>query len=232
MNVVIYRLPNQQSIVYPRSHCINCKKMIPFYYNIPIISYLFLLGKCLECKSKISLQYPLVEIITGLTFLFTYINFSFNELIFVNVIVSIFICIAIIDYKHFLIPLQLIFINFLFLLIFCYFFSFSFRYQILGMIIGFVYLCFIFLGTWLFSKKQPMGYGDLLLILLLGLWLGPIKILLSIFLASIIGLIYWLFFSLKNGYNNNLKLPFGTFLIIASIFLFFSKSTFDLQNIF
>ena len=100
------------------------------------------------------------------------------------------------------------------------------------MIIGFVYLSFIFLGTWLFSKKQPMGYGDLLLILLLGLWLGPIKILLSIFLASIIGLIYWLFFSLKNGYNNKLKLPFGSFLIISSIFLFFSKSTFDLQNIF
>ena len=232
LNVVICRLPNQESIVYPRSHCVNCKKMIPFYYNIPIISYLFLLGKCHKCKNKISLQYPLVESITGLTFLFTYINFSFNESIFINIIVSIFICIAIIDYNHFLIPLQLVLINFILLLIFCYFFSFSFSYQILGMIIGFVYLSFIFLGTWLFSKKQPMGYGDLLLILLLGLWLGPIKILLSIFLASIIGLIYWLFFSLKNGYNNKLKLPFGSFLIISSIFLFFSKSTFDLQNIF
>jgi len=137
-----------------------------------------------------------------------------------------------IDYKYFLIPSSLIIINFLLILFYCYFFSYSFNNQLLGMIVGFSYLCFVFLGTWLFSNKQPMGYGDLLLILILGLWLGPFKILLSIFLASILGITYWIFISLKNGYNKNLKLPFGTFLIISSIFLFFYKSNFDLLKIF
>ena len=232
LNVVIYRLPNQQSIISPRSHCINCKKMIPAYFNLPIISYLMLLGRCNKCRNKISFQYPFVEIITGLLFSLTLTNFSLYESIIINIIICIFICIALIDFQHFIIPLQLIIINFCLILIFCFFFSLSFYYHFLGMVIGFTYLFSIFCITWFFSKKQPMGYGDLLLIIVLGLWLGPLKILLAIFFASLLGLAYWIFLSLNHGYNKNLKIPFGTFLIIASIFLFLTKMNQGLFNIF
>ena len=68
LNVIIIRLPKNKSIVTPRSHCPSCKEKIPFYLNIPIISYTLLRGKCKYCKNKISFQYILVEIITGVIF--------------------------------------------------------------------------------------------------------------------------------------------------------------------
>ena len=232
LNVIIYRIPNSQSIITPRSHCPECKKIIPFYFNIPIISYIILLGKCNKCNSKISIQYPLVEVITGLIFLYSFTNFYFYPAILSNIILCIFLCIAIIDFLHFIIPFQLILINFILISISIYLFSSSIYYHIFGMIIGFSYLCFVFCLTWFFSKKQPMGYGDFLLIIILGLFVGTFKVLLGIFLASILGLIYWVFLISMQGYKKNLKLPFGTFLIIASIALYLLKINFNLFNFF
>ena len=232
LNVIIYRLPNSQSIVTPRSHCIHCNKHIPFYHNIPIISFLILFGKCNNCNKRISIQYPLVEIITGVLFLYLFTNFYFYHAILLSIILCLFLCIAIIDFFYYIIPLELIIINFVSISIFTYYFSSTFSYHLFGMVIGFSYLCFIFCLTWIFSKKQPMGYGDFLLIIILGLFVGPFKILLGIFFASILGLFYWLFLILINGYEKNIKLPFGTFLIIASISLYLFKINFNLFTFF
>ena len=106
LNVIIIRLPKNLSIVTPRSHCPNCKNEIPFYLNIPIISYIFLKGKCQKCKSKISLQYISIEIITGLIFylLFSSLPFEIEKAIILSLVFSCLIIIAMIDFYHFLIP--------------------------------------------------------------------------------------------------------------------------------
>ena len=98
------------------------------------------------------------------------------------------------------------------------------------MLIGLGYLSFVFIFTWIITKKQPLGYGDLQLILILGLWLGPLKIISTIFLGSILGIIYWIYLGLKNGYTKDLRLPFGSFLSIASIILYLMPLNWRLFN--
>ena len=227
LNVVIYRLPISLSIVSPRSHCPKCKKEIPFYFNIPILSYIILTGKCKFCQNKISAQYPIVEAISGVIFLYAFNNLNIPEALFFCAISSLLICIAIIDFNHYIISLILSLV-FLFLIIPYVILSSNYIYHLYGMMVGFSYLSFIFMLTWFFSKEQPLGYGDLILIILLGLWLGPLKILLTIFFSAIIGLIYWGLITIINGYEKNRKLPFGTFLSITSIIMYLIQINWDL----
>ena len=76
INVLIYRIPNNISIVKPRSFCLHCKNSIPIYRNIPLISYLIQLGKCANCKKSISIMYPVIELTIGLLWLFSSILFA------------------------------------------------------------------------------------------------------------------------------------------------------------
>ena len=222
LNVVIYRVPRTISIIYPRSHCTNCKKTIPLFINIPIISFFLLRGKCKYCNKKISILYPIVESITGLLFVFSFNYFYFYEIYTFIIITSLLLCIAIIDFKHFIIPIKLFLLTFIFTSI-NVFINGNVMFYIYGMGIGFGYLVFIFILTWLLLKKQPMGLGDILLITVLGLWLGPFKILLSIFFSSVVGIFYWGLISIIRGFKKDRRLPFGSFLSIVSIIIYIIK---------
>ena len=96
-NVVIYRLPIDESVIRPRSHCPNCKNLIPYYRNIPIISFIIQLGKCANCKKRISIQYPAVEFINGLLWGWAFVSLSFPEATTVSMLCSVLIAIAWID---------------------------------------------------------------------------------------------------------------------------------------
>ena len=102
LNVVIFRTPQNLSIISPRSHCPKCKSFIPFYYNIPIVSFIFLGGKCKQCNEKISWQYISVEIITGILFVFSFSKFSLSEAILLNVVFCCLIIISYIDFHYLL----------------------------------------------------------------------------------------------------------------------------------
>jgi leader peptidase (prepilin peptidase)/N-methyltransferase len=98
LNVCIYRIPREKSIVNPPSACPGCEKPIRFYDNIPILSYILLKGKCRDCGSKISIRYPLVELLTGIFFLILYRQFGFTfELIVFIIFLSLLIVISFID---------------------------------------------------------------------------------------------------------------------------------------
>ena len=86
-----------------------------------------------------------------------------------------------------------------------------------------------FILTWITTKKQPLGFGDLQLIIVLGIWLGPMKILLTIFFGSILGIIYWIILLSYGGYSKNMKLPFGTFLCLSAIIVYLMP-VWDLYN--
>jgi leader peptidase (prepilin peptidase)/N-methyltransferase len=105
LNVCIFRLPKEESIIWPGSHCFHCKKPIHFYDNIPLISYLILRGKCRYCKKPISFQYPLIEGITALSSLFLIMRFgpSLSYLIYFAFVAAL-IVITVIDLYHQIIP--------------------------------------------------------------------------------------------------------------------------------
>ncbi|RPJ65522.1 MAG: prepilin peptidase, partial [Alphaproteobacteria bacterium] len=122
LNALIYRLPRDINIAFPRSSCPNCKHLISWYENIPLFSYIYLRGKCSECKTKISPQYPLVEFLTGL---FAFLiapstvepNDIFNFLFFLGVF-SAFLVHFIVDLKHQVLPDPVnIYLGFSFLLL-------------------------------------------------------------------------------------------------------------------
>jgi len=87
LNVCIYRLPRKESIVFGRSHCTNCSTMIKWYDLVPVFSYIFLRGKCRNCKVKISIQYPMVELVNGLAYLGLYWLLGYSILFYILCVV-------------------------------------------------------------------------------------------------------------------------------------------------
>ena len=220
INVVIYRLPKNLSIIKPRSFCPNCKSSIPLYKNIPLLSYLIQKGKCSNCNKKISMVYPIVELSVGIIWLMGSIYFNnFNEILYFSIIASTLLAICFIDYKHFIIPLELSIFCFLFLTIILIYNN-KFISHLDGLLIGTGYLSIIFLITWLITKRQALGFGDIQLTLVLGFWFGDFRILLVIFLSAIIALIYWILLSIFDKFDNNRALPFGSFLSTVSIIIY------------
>jgi len=192
--------------------------IIPLYRNIPIITYIIQKGKCHQCHCPINISYPAIELITAIIFLLGLNNStSPAEYILFLWISSILISISIIDYKIFIIPISLLFLILIGEISFLMINLNKLSYMISGMLFGLGYLGLTFLITSIIYKKQTLGYGDLLLISLIGLWLGPINILICIFLSAIIGITIWIMKYFNN--KNNEKLPFGSYLSISAIFL-------------
>ena len=108
LNVLIHRLPINQSIIFPSSHCVHCKVSIPWYYNIPILSFLFLKGSSNCCHNSISIRYLFVEIISVLLWIWCYYYiFNINDQILFLIISSSLLVIIFTDYNHFYIPIEL-----------------------------------------------------------------------------------------------------------------------------
>ena len=176
--------------------------------------------KCNICEKKISYIYPIVELSVGIIWLassFLFIN-TYDSLGFA-IIASILLAIAVIDYRHFIIPLELSVFCFLFICIFLVL-NGKFINHLDGLLIGTGYLSIILLITWLVTKRQGLGLGDIQLAVILGLWFGDIRILLVIFLSAFIALITWVLISFNDKFDKNRPLPFGSFLSIVSIFIY------------
>ena len=183
LNVIIYRIPKNISIIKPRSFCPKCKKQIPLYRNIPLLSYIIQKGKCHNCFKKISSNYFIIELIIGVLWMLSFYYFnSLNETIYFNIISTLLIGIAIIDKKEFIIPLELTISSLIIIIMYSLIYG-NILSNLSGMIIGLGYLSIIFIITFLITKKQTLGYGDLQLIFVLGLWISDIRILLVIFIC-------------------------------------------------
>jgi leader peptidase (prepilin peptidase)/N-methyltransferase len=233
LNCVVFRLSRNEGFLVGSSYCPNCKHSLNFFDLFPLLSFLFLGGKCRYCKKKISWQYPLVELFTGILFFLTYIKFGplapifsyeFFQLLFYLVVCSLFVVIFIFDFKHYIIPDE---INYSAILI-------SFIWLVYNFYLGLIdnnqslYYIFSALGAsgfffliWLLSKGKGMGFGDVKLAIFLGLLLGWPNILIGLFLGfffgAIIGII--LILTKKKGFKS--EVPFGPFLITGTIIALF-----------
>ena len=228
-NVVGYRLPKKESIAFPASHCPNCNHKLKFYENIPVLSYIFLTGKCKVCKKKISIIYPLFELITGVLFLLSYMAFGLSiEFVSSIIITSVFIIISISDIRYYEIPDEVLIIGSI-LLVITYIISsvinnVSFVIGVVKPVLyalgsfAILYLIKI-LADFLF-KKESLGGGDIKLMFFIGLAIGLDMSIVAIFISSFIALPLSIVTLLKKNTN---VLPFGPYLAISSIFILLTK---------
>ena len=218
-NVVGYRLPKGESIIFPPSHCTNCNHKLTSLELIPVLSYIFQKGKCKHCHQKISLFYPIFELLTGILFVLCYLSFGLTpQLIIALTFVSLMIIIIVSDY-HYLIISDEVLITFgiiLFIEMLIINGLNSALYSLLNGLLAFITMFLLKkLGDFLF-KKESMGGGDVKLLFIFGMVLTyPIAIL-SIFLGSLIGLPIALIILWKK--KNNI-IPFGPLLSIGATIL-------------
>ena len=232
LNVCIYRLPLNRSIVFPPSHCPNCQKPIIWHDNIPILSYLLLWGRCRACQQPISLRYPLVELLNGILYLMivSCLGFSVYDLgfYFTAYFVSTLIIIAFSDLETGLIPDQPIFLGIILGLIYGALGGRGLD-PLLGAALGFALLFSVQkIGAYIY-KKDVLGDGDLKLAAFMGAFLYPASLLLSLFLGYLMGAIVAVLLLLLRIKKMGDYIPFGPALAAgAALTLFFGPQLLNL----
>lgn len=240
LNVVIYRIPRDESIVFPPSHCPVCNVPIKPYDNIPVISYIILRGRCRNCGERISIIYPLVEVITGAIFISLFIKFGWSFEFPVMLVLMIFLipCFFI-DLKFKIIPYSplLFIIPFILRLVDSLWISnegilFFLKQYVVGGAVGFILIVIIrFIGTKIF-RKEAMGMGDAILFLFIGLFLGWKPIPYILFIASILGSIISLVLLITKQIKDK-EIPFGPYIVSATVvYIFYGPSILEKFNIY
>lgn len=249
LNVIIYRLPTMLqaewmsqchnllkleeeppttvNLFFPRSFCPQCKTTIPFWHNIPILSYCLLRGHCHQCRQTIPLRYPLVEVVCLGLSLFAAYFFGFNvALIFILLFIWLLICLFIIDLQHQLLPDSLTFsllwlglianTQTLFTTLPNAVLSAAGAYMVLWLFIKLFYLL---------TGKIGMGHGDFKLFAAFGAWFGWTQLPLILLISSITGAITGILYLKTTGQTRETPIPFGPFLCIAGLIsLFYGKA--------
>jgi leader peptidase (prepilin peptidase)/N-methyltransferase len=224
LNVVIHRLPRGQNVVWPGSHCPSCETPIRFYQNIPVFSYLALRGRCAYCRTRISIQYPLVELLTAFTFWLAYRTYGPSlHTSFVILFLCLLIALALIDLEHMILPDSLTIGG---AVVFLAYSFFQPEISTLDAVLSGFVCSLVFTGLYFFYLKvrkiEGLGFGDVKMVLFLGLFLGHRKLIIAIFLASITGLLTGVYFIIFRHKNLKLALPFGTFLSLGSCLSLFA----------
>ena len=248
LNVVIYRLPLMMqrewyaqcdelmaddkpdlpddgfNLVVPRSRCPSCGHQITALENIPVISYLFLRGKCSNCGASISARYPLVEFFTALLAAACAWHFGFGaEAIMATVLTFMLISISLIDYDHQLIPdsivLPLVWMGLAMSLLHplpgAETLFIAPKDAIIGAIAGYLSLWSVYQVFKMVTGKEGMGYGDFKLLAALGAWLGWQALPMIILMSAVVGAIVGIGLIVLRGRDRQLPIPFGPYLAAA-----------------
>lgn len=216
------RLCKKESIIFPGSHCDNCRSKLKFYELVPVFSYIFLKGKCKNCKKKIDITYPVLELFTAVLFTISFHIFGFtNELLLALIISSLFIIIMSTDLNYYIIPDSVLIITLVAIFIYNILdkgFNQASIYLVYGVIIFVFMYTLMLLGNAIF-KKESLGGGDVKLVGILGTCFPPMLSFLSLSLAAFLALPLALYLKIKKKDN---ILPFGPFIVIAFLIILMS----------
>lgn len=224
LNVCIYRIPESKSIVRPRSSCPRCGTFIKSYDNIPILSWILLGGKCRQCRNPISIRYPMVELITGISAYSLYIKFGPTPAFPIFFLfVAVLIVITFIDIDHQIIP------NILSIPGIPLFFILSFAVpqvnwleSLIGILVGGGSLYLVALVYHLIKKTEGMGMGDMKLLAMIGALIGWKGVVFTIFVSSAVGSLVGGVVILINRGTLKTMIPYGPFIAIGAIaYIFF-----------
>ncbi len=218
LNVILYRTRENQGFLAGHSFCPSCKKQISWYDNIPLLSFIFLAGRCRHCGKRISLQYPLVELAVGLIFLGLYLKFGL-DLKFLSL--ALFCCFLVLifvyDFKYYLILDRFTIPPMVIALLINPILGVSLQDLFLGFLLG----AGFFVAQYVLSSGRWIGSGDIRLGALMGSMLGGKMLLVALFLAYITGAVVAIFLLIAKRKKLSSKIPFGTFLSAATMIAFF-----------
>ena len=219
-NVVAHRLSNNESIIKPGSHCESCQHLLKWYELIPIISFLIQGGRCRQCHTKLSGWYPLIEIITGLFYLFSYLYFGLSPDFFISLVISsVLVITCITDFNYLIILDEPLVIGSILIIIITLITSGLVDTLIAilsGLLLFFFMLLVKILGDKAF-KRESLGGGDIKLSFFIGLSLGYKLAFVNLVLASFLTLPIAFYYLVK--YKDR-EVPFGPFLIISNFIIF------------
>ena len=241
-NVVGYRIPNNMSIVKPGSFCPKCKHELKWYELIPVLSFLIQGGKCRKCKSRISLFYPAIELLTGFLFLISYLQFGFSFNFCLSILLSSFLVIVIVsDFNFLVIPNEVtLFFSILSLLIQV---VYNYKLAIGSLLFGIVLFFSMYLIMIIGNKalhEESLGGGDVKLMFFIGTIVNVVNPIIFSDLSSLFHLangFFELFLSscfaspfalIKYFSKRGRGIPFGPFIILAAFIMFFFS--FDIYN--
>ncbi len=231
LNVYRFRYPKSISIIYPSSFCPSCKNKIHWYFNIPIISWFLLKGKCCFCKSRISFSYPLIEFLTAILFAlnsFSILHLSTNY--FVNLFgltffTVIIIAVSLIDFDNYIIPNDLLIFGTISGLLFNIisrkiyygdnFFGIIYQYLFLSLIFFIIFEILNFTISAII-KKEAFGFGDSKYLFMISTWLGINGALSTLILSIYIGGIFSIILILLKKIPRRGRIPFGPYLSISA----------------
>ena len=218
LNVCIHRLPLRKSVLWPGSHCPRCDAPVKPYDNIPIVGYLSLRGRCRNCKAPISIQYPIIELITGVVFLGAFLLFDspailIQRLLFACAMIVLFV----IDLEHRILPDVITLPGIVLGFVFSLFLPPGWIDSLIGIALGGGSLWLMGELYFRIRHEEGMGFGDVKMLAMIGAFLGwklmLLTLVLSSFLGSIVGVAMIAF---KRG-DMKYALPFGTFLALGAI---------------
>lgn len=190
LNVCIYRIPQGRSVIHGKSSCMSCSEPVRWYDLIPLISFIFLRGRCRNCRCKLSKQYPMIELINGLLYVFLFIRFGWNiQAVLAALLISSLIVVAVIDWRTYTINLMIpIFIALLGIINMLLVFQ---EHRVIASVYSYLFGAIIVSGFLLFlyicTSGRGVGMGDISLMAGAGLLLGWKLIVLAFLLAAIIG---------------------------------------------
>ena len=220
-------VPEKFNLLVPRSHCPKCKALISSFENIPVISYLLKRGRCQHCGYSISIQYPLIEIITALMTGYVAFKFGFTwQAAAAILLIWGLITLAVIDFKTTLLPdnitLPLLWLGIVvnYFELFC-----SLEDSVLGAIFGYMSLWTVFQIFKIITGKEGMGFGDFKLLALLGAWLGWQFIIPIILISSVVGSVIGITLIATRALKRDIPIPFGPYLVLAGMICLFWEDT-------
>lgn len=233
LNACIYRIPRQESIVRPPSHCPHCRALIRPHHNIPLLSFLLLRGRCASCGESISWRYPAVELLTGVVFVLLYLKFGISSPFLVNVVfASALLVLSVIDLYERILPDVITLPGIVIGWILAPFQAPEFlghpvwittpalnqmANSLLGVLVG---GGFLWVVAWLYLRVrgiEGLGFGDIKLMAMIGAFIGWQFAWLTIFFGSFLGAIIGAIFILTVARDSRYWLPFGTFLGTGAI---------------
>lgn len=219
LNVCIHRLPSGESVAFPASHCPHCRAQIKPYDNVPILSYLWLRGRCRQCDAGISRRYPLVEMLGGVAAVGAVQAFGLTaQALLIFAFLSALIVVTFIDLDHQIIPDAIsvpgIFVGFASALLFGHP---GWRASFAGIALGGGLLWSIAAGYEWLTGREGMGGGDIKLLAMIGAFLGWRAIPVTVLIASLLGTVIGVSLMLARGRDSRMAIPFGPFLAVAAV---------------
>lgn len=243
-NACIYRWPREASVARGRSRCPHCENIIPWHDNIPVLSWMFLLGKCRRCRGSISFRYPFVELLCGVAFVFAAKKFELPQFAAAAFFLWGLLVVFWVDFDHRIIPDE---ISYPFTLIgillspwlsivpddqllgLLYEKGFSvpqpLAQSLIGALVGGGIIVGIRVVGQAIYKEEAMGFGDVKLLALIGAWLGIMGAFTTLFVAALIGGVVSMVLLVTKKATRRSHIPFGPFLVLGALyFLFLGKA--------